>query len=92
LDIEILRNIGDNRSKSGNDPEQVLQGIDCPLLLMHGYPAFGGILPDEYLAAIFPNKPNFTRVKIEGAGHNISKEHADLSLPVVLPWLENLQK
>ncbi|MBN4064529.1 alpha/beta hydrolase [Dehalococcoides mccartyi] len=91
MDIEILRNRAQNRSRSGHDPEQVLKEIDCPLLLMQADPDLGGILPDEYLAEIFPDKPNFTLVKIEGAGHNISKEHADLSLPIVLPWLASLQ-
>jgi pimeloyl-ACP methyl ester carboxylesterase len=88
MDAEILRNVVGGNSASLGDPAEALARIKCPVLLMQADPTAGGILPDEFLAQIVPDSDDWTVVKIEGAGHNIHREHSDKLLPVVLPWLE----
>ena len=87
MDAEILRAITDRSSRGFDDPAQMLADIDVPVLLLQADPTAGGILPDDYLASILPESDSFTSTKIVGAGHNINREHPELLLPVVLPWL-----
>lgn len=91
MDINILRDVVSGKSRGGGDPAEALAKIECPVLLMQADPAAGGILPDDYLAGIVPDRDGFTAVKIDGAGHNINREHPEKLLPVVLPWLEKVR-
>ncbi len=84
----ILRDVVAGRSRGGEDPVEVLAKIDCPVLLMQADPGAGGILPDDFLAEVVPGSDDWTVVKIEGAGHNINRDHPEKVLPVVLPWLD----
>jgi pimeloyl-ACP methyl ester carboxylesterase len=89
MDADILRNvIGGTSSFSPGDPAETLARIKCPVLLMQADPTAGGILADDFLAEVVPDSDDWTVVKIEGAGHNIHREHSELLLSVVLPWLE----
>ena len=90
MDADILRSVVEGRSRGGVDLAAELANITCPVLLAQADPDAGGILPDEYLESITPKRENFTVKKIVGAGHNINREHPDLLLPVVLPWLAGL--
>ena len=87
MDAEILRAITDRSRPGFDDPAQMLADIDVPVLLLQADPTAGGILQDDYLASILPESDSFTSTKIVGAGHNINREHPELLLPVVLPWL-----
>ncbi len=88
MDAEILRDVVAGRSRGGEDPVGVLAKIDCPVLLMQADPEAGGILPDDFLAEVVPGSDDWTVAKIEGAGHNINRDHPEKVLPVVLPWLD----
>ncbi len=90
IDPEILKNVLEGKSRGGNDPAESLEKLTYPVLIAEADPDTGGILTDEYLASIVPKRANFTVKKIVGAGHNISLDHPDLLLPVVLPWLEKV--
>lgn len=90
MDTEILENLLAGKSRGGTDPAASLARLEYPVLIAQADPNAGGILSDEYLASIVPKKKNFTVEKIVGGGHNLSLEHPDLLLPVVLPWLESL--
>ena len=90
MDTEILRNVVGGRARGGGDPTEALAEIGCPVLLLQADPAAGGILPDDFLAGIIPDRVDFTVTKIVGAGHNINREHPEKMLPVVLPWLAGL--
>jgi pimeloyl-ACP methyl ester carboxylesterase len=90
MDVEILRNLVDGKSNGGGDPVENLANIGCPVLLAQANPDAGGILPDDYLSSVVPQRVDFTAKKIVGAGHNISREYPELLLPVVVPWLAGL--
>ena len=92
MDKEIIRASVEGTRRGGGDPGEILSKIDCPVLFMQADPNAGGNNTDEYLAQIIPDRENFTVEKIIGAGHNINREHTDLLLPVVLPWLDKLQQ
>lgn len=92
LDTEIIRNSVSGAPRGGDDPADILARINVPVLFMQADPASGGSNTDEYAAEILPKRDNFTLKKIVGAGHNINREHTELLLPVVLPWLESLQQ
>ncbi len=91
MDSGILRNVVEGRPLGADDPADMLARIDCPVLLLQADPAAGGILPDEYLAGMVPERDDFEVVKVEGAGHNINREHSELLLPIVLPWLKQFE-
>ncbi len=91
MDAEILRNVLEGKSGGRGNPAENLANISCPVLLAQADPDAGGILPDDYLKSITPKRKNFTVKKIVGAGHNINREYPKLLLPVVLPWLAELE-
>lgn len=90
MDNELLRSTVEGTRQGGDDPREILEKINCPVLFMQADPNAGGSNTDEYLAEIIPDRDNFTVTKIIGAGHNINREHTELLLPVVLPWLMGL--
>ncbi len=91
MDNEILENVVAGRGRGGDDPEESLRRVQCPVLLLQADPNAGGILSDDHLASIVPERDNITVKKIVGAGHNINREHSELLLPVVLPWLDAIR-
>lgn len=91
MDPELLANVLEGKSRGGTEPGVSLSRIAYPVMIAQADPDAGGILPDDYLASVVPQRENFTVKKIVGAGHNISQDFPDLLLPVVLPWLEGLK-
>lgn len=87
IDPEILRDVVAGRRRGVQDPKESLAKIDCPVLLMQADPDKGGILQDEFLAEITPKTGDWTVVKVVGAGHVINRNHPELVLPIVMPWL-----
>lgn len=90
MDADILRSIVDGKFRGFDDPAKTLDNINVPVLFVQADPDQGGILPDDYLAGILPDKESYTFRKINGAGHNINREHPEKMMPIVLPWLEAL--
>lgn len=91
MDTEILRGIVEGTTRGVDDPAATLANIQCPVLLVQADPEAGGILPDDYLASIVPDRDDFTVVRLPGVGHNINREHPEQMLEVVLPWLEMMR-
>ncbi len=87
IDPEILRDVVAGRRRGVQDPKESPAKIDCPVLLMQADPDKGGILQDEFLAEITPKTGDWTVVKVVGAGHVINRNHPELALPIVMPWL-----
>jgi len=91
MDPELLRSTVEGTRIGGGNPAEILAKIECPVLFLQADPDAGGMNTDEYLAEIIPDRDNFTVRKIVGAGHNINREHTELLLPVVLPWLAGVR-
>ncbi len=87
MDIGLLRMSATGEYKHGGEPADSLAKIECPVLLVQADPIAGGILPDDYLATMLPDREGFSTTKIEGAGHNINREEPEKLLAVVMPWL-----
>jgi len=87
IDPAVLRDVVAGRRRGVQDPKESLAKIDCPVLLMQADPDKGGILQDEFLAEITPKTGDWTVVKVVGAGHVINRNHPELALPIVMPWL-----
>jgi pimeloyl-ACP methyl ester carboxylesterase len=87
MDIDLLRTTASGDYKHGGEPADALAAIDCPVLLVQADPTAGGILPDDYVAAMSPSRDDFAVIKIEGAGHNINRDAPEKLFAVVLPWL-----
>lgn len=92
MDIEIIRNSVSGAARGGGDAVEMLSKINVPFLYMQADPDAGGSNTDEILDEIIPKRDNFTIKKIVCATHNINREHTELLLPVVLPWLAGLQQ
>lgn len=90
MDNDLLRSTVEGTRTGGRDPREILDKIEVPTLFMQADPNAGGSNTDEYLAEIIPDRENFTVTKVVGAGHNINREHTELLLPVVVPWLAGL--
>jgi pimeloyl-ACP methyl ester carboxylesterase len=86
MDIELLRITAAGTYKGGGEPGDALAEISCPVLLVQADPTAGGILPDDYLAAMLPDREDFSSTKIKGAGHNINRDQPADLLAVVMPW------
>jgi pimeloyl-ACP methyl ester carboxylesterase len=87
MDVDILRGVVGGTYRGFDDPAAMLANITVPVLLLQADPDAGGILPDDHLEGIVPDRDSFTVKKIVGAGHNINREFPELMMPVVLPWL-----
>jgi pimeloyl-ACP methyl ester carboxylesterase len=90
MDVEMLRNVADARPLGSSDPRDLLARVACPVLLVQADPAIGGILADDYLASLAPDRESFTVARLAGTGHNINRDHPDELLGAVLPWLQAL--
>jgi pimeloyl-ACP methyl ester carboxylesterase len=53
---------------------QLLAAINCPVLLVTGDPALGGIINQETASEAMRILPNGNHVHIPGAGHNIRRD------------------
>lgn len=90
MDVEMLRNVAEARPLGSSDPRDLLARIACPVLLVQADPAMGGILADDYLASLAPDRESFTVARLAGTGHNINRDHPEELLGAVLPWLQAL--
>ena len=90
MDVEMLRNVADARPLGSSDPRDLLARVACPVLLVQADPAIGGILADDYLASLAPDRESFTVARLAGTGHNINRDHPYELLGAVLPWLQAL--
>jgi pimeloyl-ACP methyl ester carboxylesterase len=90
MDVQLLRNASSGASRPGAEPNEALTAIPCPMLILQADPDNGGILPDDYLAKIVPDRKDVAVVKLPGTNHNINREFPEPLLEVVLPWLRNL--
>lgn len=90
LDPEVLTASMERRMFKGFDIDAVLQRISCPVLLLQGDPALGGVLSDQDVELVVSLLSDCTHVRIEGAGHGITGEKSTELLRVLTPFLDSL--
>jgi len=74
----------------GFDVDKLLERITCPVLLLHGNPALGGMMTDKVVRHVQSILPEATHVFIESAGHSLGLDTWDVSplLRAVTSFLE----
>ena len=58
----------------GTTWQEMLAAVKCPVLVITGDPALGGIVSQEIVDEAMSILPNGTHVHIHGAGHNIRRD------------------
>jgi pimeloyl-ACP methyl ester carboxylesterase len=90
-DPALLPQILSGSALGDYDPGALLPGIACPILLVQGDPALGGMLTDEDVARARPHLAGATCARLEGVGHLL---HLQDPAPVgraLLWFLESLR-
>ena len=75
---------------AGYDGDLVLPRIACPVLLLQGDPAAGGMLTDREVARARELHPRVESALFEGIGHPLHGTHPEPVLRVVTRFLESL--
>mgnify|MGYP002780504536 FL=1 len=91
LDPAVFDSVLDGTWLDGYDEEAVWRGVACPVLLLRGEEARGGMLPradaDRMAAAL----ADCTRVDVPGAGHLIHWLATEACVRLTLSFLESLR-
>ena len=74
------------------DPDALLRAIACPVLLIQGDPALGGMLTDGDLARARPHLAGATRARLDGVGHFLHLQDPAPVLRALLWFLESLRE
>jgi pimeloyl-ACP methyl ester carboxylesterase len=92
LDPDMLAAVlaGPETMLAGYDPAQVLPAITCPVLLLQGDPAAGGLLRDEEVRLGLHLLPQATHTQLAGIGHELHGPPANVTrvLEAIQPFLE----
>ena len=64
----------------------------CPVLLLQGDVAAGGMLRDEDADRLAARLPDCTRIRLPGVGHLIHWTHTEATLRLVTAFLESLDR
>lgn len=89
LDPEVLWRFR-TRAAADFDPRAVLTEVGCPVLLLQGDAAAGGLMSDEDAARGAALLPDCRRVRFAGLGHGLHVEDAGRVAAVVLPFIEEV--
>ena len=88
-DPEALKPIVDGVWLRGYDARALFRRIVCPVLLLQGSGALGGMLTDEDAAAL-EACGNCTRILFSDAGHHIHRQQPDATVRLVRDFMESL--
>lgn len=69
LDPHVMQTILDDDWLTGFDMDSALSAIRCPVLLLRGNPALGGMLPGEDALHMVSQLTDCTRIDFSNAGH-----------------------
>jgi len=90
LDPETITPALEGGWLEGFDVLAVARKVRCPVLLLAGDPATGGMLPTADADAITAALADVCRVEFPGGGHLMHVEHPAAVAQVLLPFLESL--
>jgi pimeloyl-ACP methyl ester carboxylesterase len=74
----------------GFDTDTLFPLISCPVLILQGDPAYGGLLTDEEIERALPLLAHATVARFERLGHELHTREPELVLRAVIPFLETL--
>ena len=72
----------------GYEPEALLPAIACPVLILQGDPADGGLLSDREVERALRLLPRPTHRRLDGIGHELHGAHPERVLAAIGPFLE----
>jgi len=77
----------------GYDPAHLLPAIRCPVLLLQGDPATGGLLRDDEVALGLRLLPQAAHVRLAGIGHELHgpPENVPRVLRAITPFLDDVR-
>jgi pimeloyl-ACP methyl ester carboxylesterase len=78
------------RVVAGYEMERLLPAIRCPVLLLQGDPAAGGLMTDAEVARAMQLLPQPTHVLLAGVGHVLHNERKEPVLEALRPFLSSL--
>lgn len=73
VDPEFLLEGANNTMDLGFRPGELAEKITCPVLLIRGDPALGGIVKDEDVDWYRSHIRDFSHIAVAGAGHNVHR-------------------
>jgi pimeloyl-ACP methyl ester carboxylesterase len=88
LDPDVLEHLRDGRLTDDFHPEEVLPRVTCPVLLLQGDPACGGLMRDSDVSRALELLPSARHERFDGIGHGLHVEDAERLLEAVVPFLE----
>lgn len=90
-DPGVLAQIVSGAALADYDPGSMLPGIACPVLLVQGDPAAGGLLTDADVARARPHLSGATHAHLEGVGHLLHLQDPAPVRRALLWFLESLR-
>ncbi|HEY4312980.1 MAG TPA: alpha/beta hydrolase [Pirellulales bacterium] len=90
LDPAVMTPLVEGRWMDGYDQASLLSRIACPVLLLQGDEAQGGMLDDRRAAGAVAALRHATHVKVATAGHQIHSMQTETTLRLVTNFLESL--
>jgi pimeloyl-ACP methyl ester carboxylesterase len=90
LDPDFLTGLANSTMDDGYFPGELLAKIGCPVLLLQGDPALGGMIEDQQIEWYQARLSDCTHVRIPGAGHNLHQPQPILFWQMVSNFLESL--
>jgi pimeloyl-ACP methyl ester carboxylesterase len=92
VDPEVFEPLIAGQWLDGYNLDAILSGIRCPVLLLQGDMAAGGMMADEDAALLESRLPDCARVKLEGVGHLIHWTQIETTLRLLAAYLESLDR
>jgi pimeloyl-ACP methyl ester carboxylesterase len=92
MDPEALIPLVEGRWLDGFDVEATLRQVRCPVLLLTGDYAAGGMLPAAEARKVKDLLSRCTHLHLPGAGHHLHWTHAEWTQTQILAFLETLSQ
>jgi pimeloyl-ACP methyl ester carboxylesterase len=92
VDPEVFVPLVAGQWLEGYDLDALLSRVRCPVLLLQGDMAAGGMLTDADAGRLESRLPDCTRIKLDGVGHLIHWSQIETTLRLVMAYLESLER
>jgi pimeloyl-ACP methyl ester carboxylesterase len=90
VDGDVFTPALEGRWTTGYDEHTIWRSMSCPVLLLRGDPALGGMLPAADADVMSSLVPDLVRIDVPGVGHLIHAMAADVTVRHMLNFLESV--